>query len=79
MAEVIIVPKLGKELSRDEFYRPISLHPTIAKLFEKLFLERIKQLMVDRNLIPAHQFDFREKHFTDPQVHRIMNRIENAM
>ena len=58
-------------------YRPISLLPVISKLFEKLLIKRINPIIETRNLIPAHQFGFREKHGTID--HRITNIIEKAL
>jgi hypothetical protein len=55
-------------------YRPISLLPTIAKIFEKLQLKRLKPL---KN-IPDFQFGFRNKHSTIDQVHRVTTVIERA-
>lgn len=74
-----MVLKLGKEPSRVESYRPISLLPTTVKLVERLLFKRQKQIIVDPNLMPPHQFGFREKHSTIQQVHRITNLFENAM
>jgi hypothetical protein len=33
----------------------------------------------ERNLIPSHQFGFREKHSTIEQVHRVTNVIEETL
>jgi hypothetical protein len=59
-------------------YRPISLLPIVSKLFEKLPLKRLKPLIESKNLIPSHQFGFRDKHATTDQMHRITNIIERA-
>lgn len=79
VAEVIMIPKPGKPPNDKSSYRPISLLPTIAKLFEKLFLKRLKPIIEERKLLPSHQFGFREKHSTVEQVHRITNIIEEAL
>jgi hypothetical protein len=52
--------------------------PIIAKVFEKLLLKRLKPIIHRNNLIPVHQFGFREQHSTIDQVHRITNIIEKA-
>lgn len=64
MAEVIMIPKPGKSLNETASYRPISLLPIVSKLFEKLLLKRLKPIIEIKNLIPAHQFGFRNKHST---------------
>jgi hypothetical protein len=79
IAEVIMILKPGKSPYNVSSYRPISLLPVISKLFEKLFLKRMKLIIERKNLIPNHQFGFREKHTTIEQVHRITNVIEMAL
>jgi len=79
VAEVIMIPKPGKNLSEVESYRPISLLSTMAKLFEKLILKRLKPILDRNNLIPSHQFGFRNKHSTVEQVHRVTDVIEKSL
>jgi hypothetical protein len=59
-AEVIMIPKPGKNLSEVESYRPISLLPIMSKLFEKLILKRLKPIIADKHLVQTHQFGFRK-------------------
>ena len=79
VSEVIMLPKPGKPPNELKSYRPISLLPIISKLFEKLFLKRLKPIIENTNILPNHQFGFREKHSTIDQVHRITSTIENAL
>ena len=79
VAEVLMIAKPGKPPQEATSYRPISLLPVISKPFEKLLIKRINPIIETRNLIPAHQFGFREKHGTIDQVHRITNIIEEAL
>lgn len=79
VAEVIMIPKPGKPPHKVASYRPISLLPIISKLFEKLLLKRMKPIIERNNVIPNHQFGFRNKHATIDQVHRITNIIEKAL
>ena len=44
----------------------------------KIFLKRLMPIIIAKNLIPTHQFGFREGHSTIDQIHRITNMIENA-
>uniref|UniRef100_A0A0A9YN50 Putative RNA-directed DNA polymerase from transposon BS n=1 Tax=Lygus hesperus TaxID=30085 RepID=A0A0A9YN50_LYGHE len=78
VAEVIMIAKPGKPTHDKKSYRPISLLPIISKLFEKLLLKRLKPIIEERNLIPDHQFGFREQHSTIDQVHRITSVIEKC-
>lgn len=79
VAEVIMILKPGKPPHEVTSYRPISLLPVMSKLFEKLLLKRLKPILEEKNLIPPHQFGFREKHSTTDQVHRITNIIEKSL
>lgn len=78
VAEVIMIPKPGKPAIEKKSYRPISLLPTMSKIFEKLLLKRLNVIIEDRCLIPNHQFGFRSKHSTVEQVHRVTNEIEKS-
>ena len=78
-AEVIMIPKPGKPINEVKSYRPISLLPVISKLFEKLFLRRIKKIIEEKQVVPTHQFGFRNKHSTVDQVHLITDVIEKCL
>ena len=75
VAEIIPIPKVGKDPSLTTSYRPISLLPILSKVFERLFLSRIEPYLIQKNLIPSHQFGFRKGHSTIQQVHRVTNKI----
>lgn len=79
VAEVIMIHKPGKAPHDVSSYRPISLLPILSKLFEKILLKRLKPIIEQRNLIPNHQFGFREGHSTIDQVHRITDIIEKSL
>ena len=74
-AQIIMLLKPNKPDEEVSSYRPISLLPTIAKLFEKVILKRLKPLLN----IPDFQFGFRNKHSTIDQVHRITKVIKHAL
>ena len=78
-AEVIMIPKPGKPVNEVTSYRPISLLPILSKLFEKLLLKRLKPILDKKQIIPSHQFGFRNKHSTIDQVLRITTIIEKAL
>lgn len=78
-AQIIMIPKPGKDLNKVESYRPISLLPIVSKVFEKLFMKRLKPVLDEKKLIPNHQFGFRQKHATVEQVHRVVNKISNDL
>lgn len=78
-AEVIMIPKPNKPENLLTSFRPISLLPIFSKLFEKLFLRRLLPVLEKNNIIPDHQFGFRQKHGTPEQCHRIINEITDAL
>src|SRR5436190_1777997 len=79
LAQIVVVPKVGKPANQAASYRPISLLPTISKVFEKLFLKRLMPIINERELIASHQFGFRREHSTIQQVNRIVNIIRQAL
>jgi hypothetical protein len=69
-AEVIMIPKPGKNLSEVESYRLISLLPIMPKLFKKLILGCLKPISAEKHLVLMHQFGLRKNHSKRHQVHR---------
>jgi len=79
LSHIITVLKPGKPAEEVTSYRPISLLPILSKLFEKFFLTGIKPILQETRIIPDHHFDFRQKHTTTEQVHRITKVINKAL
>ncbi|KAI4474511.1 hypothetical protein M0804_014816 [Polistes exclamans] len=79
LAEIIMLPKPNKDPHDVNSYRPISLLPLLSKLLEKIIFIRMKKIISAKNLIPDHQFGFRNKHSTVEQVHRLTNTIITAL
>ena len=73
-----MIPKPGKDHTKVESYRPISLLSNISKLFEKLLIGKLKPIVNSFDCIPTHQFGFREKHNTIEQTHRLINIISKT-
>lgn len=78
-AEIIVLLKPGKPPADPSSYRPISLLPIIGKLFEKIYIKRLNQVVKNKKLIIDEQFGFRSKHGTLEQLHRISSTIESAL
>jgi hypothetical protein len=76
IGQIIMILKPGKDPTEVASYRPISLLPVLSKVFEKLFLRKLKPVLCD--LIPDYQYGFREKHSTIEQVHRVIDLIHLA-
>ena len=78
-AQIIMIAKPGKPPTEATSYRPISLLPVLSKIFERLLQNRILELSNPDNLIPIHQFGFREGHSTIQQCHRIVHAIRDGL
>ena len=74
-ANVIPIPKPGKDKKDPVNYRPISLLPTLSKITEKIILRKLKNYEEKHNLTIDIQFGFRKRHNTVQQVVRIVNDI----
>lgn len=77
VAQIILLLKPGKNPEEVASYRPISLLPIMSKIFEKLLLNKLKQIIIEKAIIPVHQFGFRNGHATIEQVHRMVRKINN--
>ena len=75
---IILIHKPNKPTNAASSYRPISLLPVLAKLFEKLLLKRIRPIINSQNIIPNAQFGFRARHSTIQQVHRLVDEIASS-
>ncbi|CAH2095610.1 unnamed protein product [Euphydryas editha] len=79
VSQVIMIPKPGKPVEETSSYRPISLTPVLSKLWEKIFLTRLKVCLDEGDIIPTHQFGFRQQHSTVEQVHRVYHTIRQCL
>lgn len=79
ISQIVMIHKLGKPAHEIASYRPISLLPTLSKLFEKILLRRLLPILASNHTIPDHQFGFRLQHSTVEQVHRVCDVIRNTL
>lgn len=68
IAKVYPILKKGKDKSRYDSFRPISLLPNVSKVFEVIINQAIQQFCDNKSIIPNSQFGFRRNHST---VHAI--------
>jgi len=78
MAVILMIHKPGKPEVDPESYRPISLLPSLSKLWERLISNWINDIITQGNILPDHQFGFRKGHETIEQVHRLVKHILQA-
>lgn len=77
-AVVIPLLKQGKSTMQVDSYRPISLLPAVAKIFERAVLVEINKHAEEANVIPDHQFGFRAAHSAAQQATHLSAVITNA-
>ena len=60
-------------------YRPISLLPSISKIFEKVAHDQIFQYFTDNKLLFGNQYGFRKKHSTEHAIIELVDRVTFAV
>ena len=60
-------------------YRPISLLPTISKIFEKLMYARLIEFINKHNILYEYQFGFQSGMSTEYAVNALLNNIVNTL
>lgn len=63
-AKVLPILKKGKDPRSPSSYRPISMTPSISKVFEIMLNKRVVNFCDDHNIIPENQFGFKRSHST---------------
>ena len=76
---VKIIPKADKNSYRDpNAYRPISLLPVLAKVLEKLLINRIVDYLRKRRLVSIRQYGFTPQVSTETALHSLKNFIKSV-
>ena len=75
IAKVIPLYKAGNSNLMSN-YRPISILPTLSKIFEKLIHSRIYQFLEENEVIYNYQFGFRQNHST---IHAVQTAITSVI
>ncbi|KAL1124059.1 hypothetical protein AAG570_001829 [Ranatra chinensis] len=78
-ATVIALPKPGKPTSEPSSYRPISLLSSLAKVVDRIILNRLTDVGDRMRIIPDNQFGFRRNHATIHQLSRVVSHISGNM
>ncbi len=60
-------------------YRPITLLPTISKIFEKIIFKQLYEIFLDNKLLYHSQYGFREGHSTEYTSLELIDRITLEM
>ena len=78
ISKVIPIYKKG-DVSLLSNYRPISLLPTLSKIFERVIYNQLYNYFVDNSLLTEYQFGFRVKHSTELATIRLLDYINKEM
>ena len=60
-------------------YRPISLLPSISKVFEKTIYSQLFQYLSVNSLLHANQYGFRAKYSTELALNELVDRIYSQL
>ena len=74
LAKVIPIHKKNDNTIFDN-YRPISILPTISKVFERVIFEQINSYLNTHNLYYHSQYGFRQKHSTELAATELIDRV----
>lgn len=77
-SSIILILKPKKPPDLPSSYRPISLLPIISKVFEKILIKRILNIIDETKVLPDLQFGFRNKHST-VKIHQIVDKISYSL
>ena len=75
IAKVVPLHKSGNSNSMSN-YRPISILPTLSKIFKQLIHSRIYQFLEENEVIYNYQFGFRQNHST---IHAVQTAITSVI
>jgi hypothetical protein len=78
-ANVIFIPKPGKDLLFPQNYHPNSLLSNVGKVLEKVILTRLVRATNENHVLPDEQFGFRPKHSTADQLIHVTEFISQGI
>ena len=79
IAQVVNVPKAGKDPTSAAGYRPIALLSTLGKKLESLLCRRLVEHMEARKIWSPHQYGFRRRKSTTQALIRLLDRAALAL
>ena len=62
-----------------ENYRPISILPSLSKIFETVVFQQLSSYFINNDLLSKSQYGFRKKHSTEHAVLEIVDRISSEL
>ena len=77
-ANIILIPKAGKDPQEVTSYRPISLTSHVAKLAERMVGARLTHLLERDNTIPAEQVGFHRGRSAEGNLERLIQEVQDG-
>ena len=77
-AETVMIPKPGKDHSKTDAYRPISLLPVLAKLLEKIITRRLVCHLEALGVLNKYQSGFRQDRSCNDHLLRLSQAVSVA-
>ena len=74
---VTFIPKPGKDPNSFSGYRPITLLPTIGKIFERCIKDQLDEHLSKHAPLHKKQFGFRKKKSTEDAIHALLAEIKD--
>jgi hypothetical protein len=78
-AEIVMIPKPGKNPSDPTSYRPISLLSTMSKIIERVIKYRMLAWIQEKKVISKYQSGFMSKRQTRDHIFRLIQTIQHAV
>jgi hypothetical protein len=78
-AEIIMIPKPGKDKTKVKNYRPISLISCFGKVIERIITKRLRSYVLENKLISKYQCGFLPKMCTDIHIFRLSQDIYTGL
>ncbi|GIY78210.1 reverse transcriptase domain-containing protein [Caerostris darwini] len=78
IAEVVLIPKVRKNLNMPSHYRPICLLSTWGKLYDTIIVDRLIYHLEMANYFSPNQFGFRRKKSTVSAIENIKRYVSQA-
>ena len=78
IARVLPIYKKNNDTLLDN-YRPVSVLPSLSKIFEKIIYQQIYQYFLENNIFFDSQYGFRSKHSTELAALELIDRIVTKM
>jgi hypothetical protein len=79
VAKITMLPKTSNDSSNPKNYRPISITPSLMRLYEKIINNRIKKWLSENNIIIKQQSGFRQHRQTKDNLFFLIEKINESM